>query len=143
VRFWDTSAIVPLLADEALTSVVVEEYRRDPAMLVWWTTAVECAAAIARREREGHLGGQPLTDALERLAELEIAWREVQPVDGVRRSAVRMLRVHPLAAADALQLAAATAAAEGHPESLPFVTLDRTLALAAEREGFPVLGSPG
>jgi predicted nucleic acid-binding protein len=53
--------------------------------------------------------------------------------------ATRLLRVHPLRAADALQLAAAIIAAEDDPRSLPFVTLDDRLALAAEREGFPVV----
>jgi predicted nucleic acid-binding protein len=52
----------------------------------------------------------------------------------VRRTAQRLLRVHELRAADALQLAAASTAAE----DLPFVTLDDRLALAAAREGFVV-----
>jgi predicted nucleic acid-binding protein len=47
--------------------------------------------------------------------------------------------MHPLRSADALQLAAALIAAEDHPGSLPFVTLDDRLALAAEREGFTVV----
>jgi hypothetical protein len=36
-------------------------------------------------------------------------------------------------------LAAAFVVAEGRPASLPFVTLDGRLAIAARREGFPVL----
>jgi hypothetical protein len=55
---------------------------------------------------------------------------------------MRLLRVHPLRAADALHLGAALVAAEDNPRTLPFVTLDDELALAAEREGFPVVG-PG
>lgn len=52
--------------------------------------------------------------------------------------------VHPLRAADSLQLAAAIVVADGAPRALPFVTLDDRLALAADKEGFPVLvpGSP-
>jgi predicted nucleic acid-binding protein len=46
--------------------------------------------------------------------------------------------VHPLRAADALQLAAAVVAAEGIPASLSIVTLDERLAAAARREGFVV-----
>ena len=38
-------------------------------------------------------------------------------------------------------LAAALTACEGNPASLPFVCLDQRLSLAAEREGFRVLGS--
>ncbi len=40
---------------------------------------------------------------------------------------------------DGLQLAAAIVAADGEPRSLTFVTLDARLALAAEREGLPVV----
>jgi hypothetical protein len=47
--------------------------------------------------------------------------------------------VHPLRAADALQLAAAYAAAEQRPASLDMVTLDERLAIAARNEGFVVL----
>jgi predicted nucleic acid-binding protein len=51
-----------------------------------------------------------------------------------------MVESYPLRAADALQLGAAVVAAEGDPATLDFVTLDRRLANAAEREGFAILG---
>jgi hypothetical protein len=51
------------------------------------------------------------------------------------------LRVHDLRVADALQLAAALAAAEARPATLAVVCLDDRLGAAAEREGFPVLGA--
>jgi predicted nucleic acid-binding protein len=57
----------------------------------------------------------------------------------VRLTADRLLRVHPLRAADAFQLAAAISAIEERPSSLWLVTLDRGLAQAAEREGFKVI----
>ena len=78
-----------------------------------------------------------------RLTKLAKAWVEVQPSSSVRRVAIRLLRVHPLRAADALQLGAALVAAEDHPETLPFVTLDDRLADAATREGFEVLRLEG
>jgi predicted nucleic acid-binding protein len=53
-------------------------------------------------------------------------------------TARRLLRVHALSAADALQLAAAIAASEADPASLALVTLDDRLAEAARREGFLV-----
>lgn len=140
MRFWDSSSIVPLLVDEAATAATTREYESDPQIIVWWATAVECVSALTRREREGRLHAQALSEAVERLAHLELAWREVQALDRVRSTAVRLLRVHPLRSADALQLGAALVAAEDHPGTLPFVTLDDQLALAAEREGFPVVG---
>jgi predicted nucleic acid-binding protein len=67
------------------------------------------------------------------------AGTRIEPVESVRETATRLLRVHDLSAADALQLAAALLAAEGSPRTLAFVCLDRRLAVAAQREGFPVV----
>ena len=136
MRFWDTSAVVPLLLAEANTQRAKDLYRVDPGQVVWRGTATECVSAIARPER----AGQPVREAFDRLDVLAEAWVEIEASDAVRRTATRMLRTHPLTAADALQLAAATVAAEGAPSSLPFVTFDRRLAEAATREGFPVIG---
>ena len=52
---------------------------------------------------------------------------------------MRLLRIHPLRAADALQLGAALVAAREDPSSLALVTSDDQLKQAAEREGFLVL----
>lgn len=142
MRFWDSSALVPLLVAEPSSPTVLGEYERDPDLLVWWASDVECVSALSRLEREGSLTGPSMIDALGRLTALAQSWRQVEPVDRVGQTAIRLLRVHPLRAADALQLAAALAAAEDQPQTLPFVTLDPRLARAAEREGFPiVLGS--
>ena len=134
MRFWDTSAIVPLLAGEARTSVVIGLLREDADMAVWWGTRIECVSALARIEREG----DRIEEALARLDALAEAWHELEPTEHVRRLARRLLRVHPLCAAAAVQLAAATIASEGDPTTLPFVCLDDRLALAASREGFPL-----
>jgi hypothetical protein len=115
-------------------------YRRDSSIIAWWGARVECESAISRLERDGRLQRSSATAARGRLDRFAATWHEVQPLDGVRASARRLLRVHDLRAADALQLAAAVAAAEGQPASLELVCLDDWLVSAAEREGFPVLG---
>lgn len=140
MRFWDSSAIVPLLVGEGTTAAMQALAKDDPAMLVWWATEVECVSAIARLEREDDLSSDATQVALERLDALADGWSEVQPVEPARRTARRLLRVHRLRAADALQLAAAVVAAEGHPASLDIVTLDDRLGGAARREGFLVRG---
>lgn len=140
MRFWDSSAIVPLLVGEESTEAMRSIANDDPTMLVWWATPVECASAIARLERDGALAATATRAALQRLDAFQDGWNEVQPVEGTRVAARRLLRVHRLRAADALQLAAAVVAGEGHPASLDVVTLDDRLAVAAEREGFVVLG---
>ena len=136
MRFWDASAIVPLLMTEAATKALQGRAGTDPAMLVWWATEVECASAIARLERDGALDAAAVNEAFDRLRRLGEGWHEVEPSDAVREAAVRFLRVHPLRAADALQLAAAFVAAERRPSSLEIVTLDERLAAAARKEGF-------
>jgi hypothetical protein len=117
----------------------MREYEHDPEVMTWWVTEAECVSALARLERDGSLSGSSMAEALLRLASLERAWQEIQPTAAIRQTAIRLLRVHQLRAADALQLGAALVAAELHPATLPFVTLDDRLAVAAEREGFPVV----
>jgi|SRR5688572_29693145 len=142
MKFWDASAIVPLLLIEPTTSALQALAAKDPAMLVWWTTEVECASAIARLERDGAIEDLPVTQALDRLKQLASGWHEIDPGDTIREAAVRFLRVHPLRAADALQLAAAFIAAERRPSSLEVVTLDDRLAVAARKEGFVLIDVP-
>jgi hypothetical protein len=139
VKFWDSSAIVPLLVSETATKQLQAIAAKDPAFLVWWSTEVECVSALARLEREATLDLPGMTAALDRLQQLAGSWHEVDPGDLVRETAERFLRVHPLRAADALQLAAAFVAAERRPSSLELVTLDDRLANAARKEGFVVL----
>lgn len=108
-------------------------------MLVWWAAEIECVSAIGRLERMHSLELDQAESALHHLDRLRSGWTEIAPAASVRSRARRLLRVHDLRAADALQLAAATAAAETRPGRLPFVTLDRRLADAARREGFPIV----
>lgn len=142
MRFWDASAIVPLLMTEAATKALQGRAGTDPAMLVWWATEVECASAIARLERDGALDAAAVNEAFDRLKRLGEGWHEVEPSDAVREGAVRFLRVHSLRATDALQLAAAFVAAERRPSSLEIVTLDERLAAAARKEGFMLTEVP-
>jgi predicted nucleic acid-binding protein len=137
MRFWDSSAIVPLLVAGPMSPAMRDLYRADSLMLAWWGADIECTSAICRRQRAGGLGVDVVTDALLRLSALRASWHEVEPGEEVRESANRFLRVHDLRAADALQLAAAFFAAEARPATLEFVTLDDRLLEAARREGFP------
>jgi len=139
MRFWDASAIVPLLITEPTTGSAHALAEKDPAILVWWATKVECASAIARLERDEAIDEEAVTQAFGRLKQLATGWHEVDPNDAIREAAVRFLRVHPLRTADALQLAAAFVAAERRPSSLELVTLDDRLAAAARKEGFVLI----
>src|SRR5262245_46931603 len=117
---------------------MARERRRDPGLVVWWATEAECGSAVGGAEREGVISPTEAGVARERMSELTDLWREVAPGDPLRRTARRLLRTHSLSAAEALQLAGALAAADGEPGALELLTLDKRLAEAARREGFPV-----
>ncbi len=138
MKFWDASGVVPLLVGESDSERRDAQLREDPAMLVWWGTPVECISALQRLVREGALTAREATAAEERLRQLEAGWIEVEPSPQVRLQAHRLLRIHPLRAADALQLAAALVACSHEPGALPFLSADQRLREAAAKEGFPV-----
>jgi predicted nucleic acid-binding protein len=140
MRFWDASAIAPLLVDDPSRESLLNLLDEDAGMVAWWGTPVEIASALARREREGLMTADEVAAALTTARALALNWHEVAASDPLRRSAERLLRVHPLRAADSLQLAAALVAANHDPPSIEFVCLDTRLAAAARREGFSVLG---
>jgi len=140
VRFWDTSALVPLFVAETATSRVERWLRSDPAVVVWMFTRLELLSALARRRRDEPKAHRRLAAARTEVLETSAGWSEITAVDVVRRHAERAVDVHPLRSADALQLGAAIVTADGHPETLEFVTLDERLAEAARREGFRILG---
>jgi predicted nucleic acid-binding protein len=138
MKFWDTSAILPLIADESTREGLLKILEDDPQIVAWWGTSVEIASALARREREGLITASEVEAALAATRQLSDSWHEIVPSDAVRRTAERLLRVHPLRAADSLQLAAALIAANHDPATLELVCLDTRLTLAARREGFIV-----
>ena len=139
MRFWDASAVVPLLALEKETSDCRRLLAEDTDMVVWFLTPVEVVSALTRRLRENSLRPADLRKAKEQLALLERGWSEVILMEKVRERARRLLETHALRAADSLQLAAALVTSEETPQGLPFVTLDERLGRAAEKEGFSVL----
>ena len=139
MRFWDASAVVPLLVEQPLSVPARHLLAEDPDLVAWWSTPVECASAIARLRREGILPESVEREALATLDLLRSGWHEILPGDALRAQAMRVLRLHPLRTADALQLAAALEWA-GTPATGPVVTFDERLAGAAAREGFAVVG---
>jgi uncharacterized protein len=138
MKYWESSAIVPLLLEEPQTAAVQSVYEEDGVLIVWALTEIEIASALARRAREG-FEVEGLERARRELTKLADRWGEIGALLPVRARALRLVNTHPLRAADSLQLAAALVACEEHPDSMPFVSLDDRLRDAARREGFPVL----
>ena len=139
MKFWDSSAILPLIVKESTTQFLLELKKSDDEMVVWWGTETECLSALARREREGGLDRAAVSLAEGNLAKILSRSYEVQPTTEVRRIARRLLMTHPLRAADALQLASALFFSGIQVPELPFVTLDKNLASSAGKEGFSLI----
>jgi predicted nucleic acid-binding protein len=139
MRFWDPSALVPVIVGEPTAAAVRSLLESDPRVAVAWHSEVECASAVARLERTGVITAAIADECYLRLDALRSEWTPTAPTESIRRGSVRLLRLHDLRAADALQLASAIETSEGHPGSLEFVSLNDRLVAAARLEGFPVV----
>ncbi len=142
MRYWDASALVPLLVDETGTRLAQTWLREDPRVTTWALTTLEIASGIERRAREGSIDSAQRQAALDRTIRLARSWDEVVDLAAVRERALTLVARYPLKAADAAQLGAALHASAEAGSSLPFVCLDGRLAAAAAREGLPVLTWP-
>ena len=139
MRFWDTSAIAPLLWVEETSSERTKQLEQDPLMVVWWGTSVEVESALFRRSANIEIDVGNTERARNRLTFLSNSWIEIQPTDSIREMAKRLIRVHGLRSADSLQLAAALGACGNHPKNQNFLTGDQNLKRAATKEGFSCL----
>jgi predicted nucleic acid-binding protein len=133
VIYWDASAIIALLVGEPAAA----RYRRfeDERIVTWWGTSLECVSAIARQQREG-ARPEIVAESYRRLEMMRAGWQEIHASERLRRTALRLLKTHPLRAGDALQLGAGLIASNFETHSAHFLTEDARLKQAAEREGF-------
>jgi predicted nucleic acid-binding protein len=138
MKFWDSSAIIPLCLREKTSEALKGLMKDDEDIVVWWSTRIECLSALSRRQREGVLSSADEGKARSVLSTLAATWSEVQPTETVGLRAERLLSIHPLRTTDALQLASALIWAQESPRGLDFVCLDQNLREAALKEGFSV-----
>lgn len=138
MRFWDSSALVPLCVHEPSTARMRQLLDDDGGIAAWWGSAVECASALSRRRRDGTLPAAEALAAETVVDTLRTAWLEIVPTDAVRNLALRLVRTHALRSADAVQLAAALVWAGGSRGEI--VVLDDRLAEAASLEGLTPIG---
>jgi predicted nucleic acid-binding protein len=139
MSFWDSSALIPLCVRQPGSSLMERLHRVRSTSVVWWASLVECRSGLERERRSGSLTFEQKQQAQRLLDQLAESWMEVVPTAAVRERALRVLAVHELRAADALQLAAALTWAADRPAGRPFVCLDVRLRECAQREGFQVL----
>ena len=139
MRYWDASALVPLVVDEPASSLAREWLAEDERIITWVWTRTEIVSAIERRTREGSLLSMQRREVLARFDTFAGNWDEVTDVLAVRSRANALLARHPLRAADAGQLGAALLVQEQLAGPLTFVCLDQRVSLAAELESLRVL----
>lgn len=133
--FWDASALVPLCIAQGISHNVQILYTRYE-LVVWWTTPVEIASALARLVRMREIGSEDWAKARHVAAVLADDWSAIQPSNALRANAAKLVDRHDLRAADALQLAAALEWCEGAPHGEVFLTADQKLREAAVLSGF-------
>ena len=110
-------------------------------MVAWWGSPVECFSAFARLLRDNFLSASEEDRVRQLIHMLSASWTQIEPGQDMRDMAGRLLRLHPLRAADSLQLAVALIWADKNPKGHHFVCLDNRLREAARNEGFTLLPS--
>ena len=139
MRYWDASALVPLVVAEPHSGTVRTWLSEDDRIVTWAWTRTEIVGAIERRVREGSLSRLQRREVLRRFDAFAESWDEVTDVLAVRARANALLARHPLRAADAGQLGAALLIQEQLAGVLTFVCLDHRLSSAAELESLRVI----
>ena len=141
MKFWDSSAIVPLVVNEEETDYCLKTLSHDQEMLIWCLSRLEVMSALCRQVRDKTFSDTEFQKAKTRMNDLIERAYEVKAIEKVKQRALRLLEVHPLRAADACQLASALVASQEDPGRLAIVCFDQRLMKAAIKEGFVV--NPG
>jgi predicted nucleic acid-binding protein len=105
-------------------------------VVVWWSTPVELASALARLVHMQQLEASDYAKGRRLAQTLADSWSVIQPSDALRASAAQLVERFDLRAADALQLAAAVQWCEHAPQGRVFLTADQELREAALLSGF-------
>jgi uncharacterized protein len=142
-KFWDSSALVPLIVEQQHSPGARDLYRADSGLIVWQYTHTEIVSALTKLTRQEELDENDRDEALGRLDGLAARWEVVQSLDQAalnedRERARELMLMYPLQSGDALQLTAALAYFD-RPAGRGFVVVDRLLARAAAAEGFDVI----
>ncbi|MBI1845336.1 MAG: type II toxin-antitoxin system VapC family toxin [Actinobacteria bacterium] len=136
LAFWDSSAFVKLLVDEAGSEQAERLWNNPSPAAASRLVVPEVSAALAAAGRGGRITDASLISALRewRRFEAEIDFFELTPE--VAGSAADLAGAHLLSGADAIHLATALALRDSE---LVLATWDRRLASAAAAEGLSVV----
>ena len=135
IAYFDTSAIVPLIINEASTDLCNRVWNESSRVLSVRLLYPEARAALAKAQRLGRLSGKQLIAAV---VELESILTEVDHIEvtvALARRAGELAQEYSLRGYDAVHLAAASAVADS---DVVLVTGDSDLANAANSIGIAV-----
>ena len=138
MRFWDSSAIIPLIVLEDQSQYCINAFKADSEIMAWTMSKVEVFSALCRRFREDSLNEKTFELAKARMNDFFDIVFEIVALSKVKDRALRLLQVHTLRAADAMQLASVLVATQEDTSKLPIMCFDDRLKRAAKREGFIV-----
>ena len=140
MRFWDSSALFPLIIDDFHTARARVILSTDDSIVSSFITPVEISSAIWRRRHARLLSSEADRAADAQFASLSNRWVTLGEISDITATALSVVSRHALRAGDAIQLAAALVArAKLRTVRLEFVTFDIRLASAAREEGLRVL----
>lgn len=135
VAFWDSSALIPLCVSQPQTAKAAALYE-SYGIAAWWATQVEMMSGLTRLGRSGQITHDRFLIGKQIAREIVREWDSISSTASIAADACLLLELHPLRAADALQLAAALAWSEGKPKGKVFLTFDKRLSEAAGLAGF-------
>lgn len=138
MRYFDASALVKRYVREPGSGAIRGPLAGD-VPVTSRLSEIEIASALVRRAREGGISPAERDRALAALAADIASIYVVELLPAVTRSALALLRAHPLRAGDAVQLASCLHAQEQVGVSVSFVAYDTRLADAAREEGLAVV----
>jgi predicted nucleic acid-binding protein len=138
IAYFDTSAVVPLLVDEATTELCSRLWNESTRVVSVRLVYPEARAALAQARRLGRITRSQLVEAV---AELDSLVDQIDIIElgaDIARSAGDLAEQHGLRGYDSVHLAAALVVAD---DELVLVTGDTELATAAMSAGIAVAPS--
>ncbi|MCC5844532.1 MAG: type II toxin-antitoxin system VapC family toxin [Verrucomicrobia bacterium] len=136
MTYWDSSALVTLFVEQAVSLKYRKIHARNPQVVTAWHAVPECASAFCRLRREGFLTETQLSEVLIRLQSQSAHWLILASGTRLEQVTLRVLRLHPLRAMDAIHLAAACLIRGETVSTMNFLSEDNRLLEAAAKEGF-------
>ena len=134
ILYLDTSALVKLYVEEALSQELTVAVAEAEAVATSLVAYAEACAAFARARRDGRLSAQSYRRIVEAFVEDWPRYISVEVTDRLVKDAGDLAASRALRGYDALHLASALRLSQEVTGSVTFLAFDRALSLAAKRE---------